>query len=101
MQNNDIKSIQETLSNENMDEFGNEYQSIDGCLIDIENGRFFYDPNVSINNKELQNITNFLNKIVVKKSNTESFGGKRIKRTIKKNRKKTNNKKKTKRKNKK
>jgi hypothetical protein len=36
------------------------YQSIDGCLIDIENGRFFYDPNISINNKELQNITNFL-----------------------------------------
>ncbi|MDA7463488.1 hypothetical protein N8996_01710 [Candidatus Poseidonia alphae] len=99
--NNDIKSIQETLSNENMDEFGNEYQSIDGCLIDIENGRFFYDPNISINNKELQNITNFLNKIVVKKSNTESFGGKRIKRTVKKNKKKTNNKKKTKRKHKK
>ena len=109
--NNDIKSIQETLSTENIDEFGNEYmdvdefgnkyQSIDGCLIDIENGRFFYDPNVSINNKELQNITNFLNKIVVKKSNTTPVGGKRIKRTIKKNKKKTNNKKKTKRKHKK
>ena len=99
--NNDVKYIQDTLLNEPMDESGNEYKSIDGCLINIENGKFFYDPNISINYDELENITKFFNKIVVKKSNNESFGGKKIKITIKKNKKKTNNKKKTKRKQKK
>lgn len=75
------------LGNPYLDEFGNDI-ILDGCLVDLINGKIYYDPNLYVNRDELIVLARILNNkinISSRGKTNKYYAGKRKRHTKRKN----------------